>query len=458
VGRRVVASLALAVLLLALPGPVWAGSPRAEQWGLERVRAPEAWPTARGEGAVVAVLDTGVHLSHPDLAPRLLRDTAGRVVGRDLVDGGAPQDEHGHGTLVAGVVAAAADAGIDGPGMAGVAPEARILPVRVLDAAGRGRLTDVDAAIRWSVDQGADVINLSLELATPLPGDLLGSGLDRAVRYAWDRGVVVVAAAGNSGTPFTDFRSSTPVLLVGATDREDRRATFSDGGRSDMVMAPGVGILSTSCVAPCGTDAASAYARASGTSFAAPHVAAAVALLRSAGYSPAEAVSRLRTTAVRVPTRGFVTSGHGRIDVAAAAGDRATPEATPTPAPTAAPDPAPAPGPTPRPPDSATPAPPPEGQPAPTAAAPRPGPAQPARPSPAADRGAAGERPLAASRGGAAPERTSAGQLVAGEVVVPRPSRTPPTGPVRALAGGLVSLAGVLTLGAWRRTGAAPPI
>jgi serine protease len=313
------------LLVLTLPaGAAWGAGPRADQWGLERIGAPAAWETARGERTVVAVVDTGVHLTHPDLAPRLLRDRAGGVVGLDLVDGGAPHDEHGHGTLVAGVVGAAADAGVGGPGITGVAPDVRLMPVRVLDGDGRGRVSDIATGIRWAVEHGADVVNLSLESMAPLPGDVLGSGLDEAVREAWDQGVVVVAAAGNSGTPFTDFRSSTPVLLVGATDRDDRRAAFSDGGRSDMVMAPGVDIVSTAC-APCRRGGGAGYATADGTSFAAPHVAGAVAVLRSAGDDHEEAVDRLRRTAVRVPGGALVATGHGRIDLAAAVGGPSAP-------------------------------------------------------------------------------------------------------------------------------------
>jgi subtilisin family serine protease len=379
--RRPAWGVAVALVLHLLLAPATGmASPRSEQWGLERIRAPEAWATTRGAGIVVAVVDSGVQLDHPDLAPRLLRDATGAVVGLDLVDGGAPEDRNGHGTLVAGIVAAAADAGIDGPGVAGVAPDARILPVRALDDRGRGRVADIDRGIRWAVDQGAHVVNLSLELATPLPGDLAGSGLDDAVRYAWERGAVVVAAAGNSGSPFTDFRSSTPVLLVGATDRDDGRAPFSDGSRRDMVMAPGVDVITTACTAPCGPGS-SRYGRATGTSFAAPHVAGAVALLRAAGYDAAGAVARLRATAEPVRRGLLVGTGHGRIDVAAALAGRPAPapserETAPTPTP---PPPAPAtpPSPSPSAPPAPAPATPPPPSPAPPPAAP-PAPAAPA--------------------------------------------------------------------------------
>jgi subtilisin family serine protease len=316
--RGALVGLLLVLGLVATPAGAADAQPREQQWGLHQVRAPEAWQQSRGQGVVVAVVDTGVDHTHPDLAPRLLRDGRGRVVGRDVVDGGRAQDGNGHGTHVAGIVAAAADAGVRGDGIVGVAHRARIMPVRVLDDEGRGSMADLDAGIRWAVDNGADVINLSLESAVPLPGELVTTGPDDAVRYAWERGVVVVAAAGNSGAPFTDYRSSTPVLLVGATDRDDRRARFSDAGRSDMVFAPGVDIISSTCD-PCGQRARHGYGRMSGTSFASPHAAGAAALLLAHGADHEQAVERLRATAVDLEGGGIgVSTGHGRIDAAAA--------------------------------------------------------------------------------------------------------------------------------------------
>jgi serine protease len=455
-GRTGVVALLAALLLVPA---VASASPRAEQWGLERIRAPEAWGAARGGGTVIAVLDTGVHLGHPDLAPRLLRDGDGQVVGLDLVDGGPPHDEHGHGTLVAGVIAAATDRGIGGPGISGVAPEARLLPVRVLDERGDGRISDVDRGIRWAVDHGAHVVNLSLESATPLPGDLLASGLDDAVRYAWERGVVVVAAAGNSGTPFTDYRSSTPVLLVGATDQADRRAGFSDGGRSDMVMAPGVDVVSTACRGPCGPDAEVGYGRANGTSFAAPHVAGAVAVLRSAGLTPADAVDALRSTAVPVSGGTLVRTGHGRIDLAAAVGASTAPPSRTTPAPqtSASPEPAASSPPPSTPPTASATAPP---SPSATAAPAEEGTSP---PSPSDDGGASPtsvvpvaddadvDDPSSEDPGdGSAESRTDAGADL-GVVTVPS-SPEPPTR-LRAVAAGLVLLSGAAVVATRRRFG-----
>jgi subtilisin family serine protease len=332
---------------------------RPQQWNLERIGAPSVWSGASGEGQVVAVVDSGVDLDHPDLADRLVRDDDGRALGRDVVeDDDVPQDPLGHGTMVAGIAVATADNGV---GIAGVAPQARLLPVRVLDEDGRGTSRDVDEGIRWAVDHGATVVNLSLESAASGDGDTLLGGATvaapvEAVQYAWDRGVVVVAAAGNSGSGFTDYPSSSPVVLVGASDRDDERTSFSDSGRDDLLMAPGVDIVSTWCREAgddrCAPDTHS-YGIADGTSFAAPHVAGALAVLRSAGLDPEQAVQRLRATARDLDDRGRDDrTGYGLVDVAAAA-DGVSPAPSPgtatspaSPPPTASPTPSPAPSPT----------------------------------------------------------------------------------------------------------------
>jgi subtilisin family serine protease len=237
-------------------------------------------------------------------------------VGVDLVDGGAPDDEHGHGTLVAGVIAATEG---NGEGIAGVAPEASIMPIRVLDDVGAGQGRNVDAGIRWAVDNGADVINLSLESVKQEDGSSVGPGAPtEAVRYAWQHGVVVIAASGNNGSSVSDYPDDSPVLLVGATDEQDRPTRFSDHGRADAVLAPGVGIVSTWCRGP-GESGCSGgthnYGVAEGTSFAAPHVAGIAAMLAAEGHTANEIVKRIRATAVDVGDRAH---GHGRVDAAAA--------------------------------------------------------------------------------------------------------------------------------------------
>lgn len=337
--RRTVPGWALlgaaAVLVITAVAALAAEDPyRPQQWGLEQIGAPEAWRTVEGAGIVIAVLDTGVDLDHPDLRDRFVRDGDGEVVGKDFVDGDdVPQDENGHGTMVAGIAVATAD---NGEGIAGVAPAARLLPVRVLAADGSGRYADLDEGIRWAVDAGADVVNLSLERARE-PG-AVGSTVGAlttpvsAVQYAWDRGVVVVAAAGNSGNDATEYPEDSPVLLVGASDREDRKAGFSNAGRSDAILAPGIEVVSTWCDPEEGGCAADRrYGVASGTSFAAPSVAGAAALLRSLGLDHRATVERLRSTARDLGPEGpDPDTGVGRLDVAAAVARPADPSPSPS--------------------------------------------------------------------------------------------------------------------------------
>ncbi|MDP9022125.1 MAG: S8 family serine peptidase, partial [Actinomycetota bacterium] len=315
----VVASLSLAAAQAAPNDPHFPA-----QWGLTQIGAPEGWTLSRGAGVVVAVIDSGVDLTHPDLVDAFAGRPDGRILGYDFVDGDEdPTDEHGHGTMVAGIIAARTSNGI---GVASVAPQARLMPIRVLDREAAGTSDHVDAAIRWAVDNGAHVINLSLEVHRDSGVSIVHAqqAPDAAVRYAWQRGVAVVAAAGNDSDAFTDFAADVPVLLVGATDQRDQPANFSDFGRRDAVMAPGVEIRSTWCD-PCGAGARHSIGQSSGTSYAAPHVAATVALLRASGSSSAQAVERVRATAVDLGTPGPDSrTGYGRLDAAAAVGVRTT--------------------------------------------------------------------------------------------------------------------------------------
>ena len=305
-----------------------------QQWAVQRVRAVEAWEATRGSGVVIAIVDSGVDLVHPDLEDRLLRDDRGRVVGHDFVDDDAePLDEHGHGTMVAGIAAATA---ANGAGIVGVAPRARIMPVRVLDEQAAGTAADVAAGIDWAVDHGADVINLSLESAVAEDGTA-GEAPAAAVAAAWRAGVVVVAAAGNDGSGFDDYPRRSPVLLVGATDRDDRRAGFSDDTRSDAVVAPGVEIVSTwRCLAGANRECPHgehSYGQSSGTSYAAPHVAGVVALLRADGLDPVAALRRVRASARDGGARGRdAATGYGLIDAAVAVDVREPLAASPSPA------------------------------------------------------------------------------------------------------------------------------
>jgi subtilisin family serine protease/subtilase family serine protease len=245
------------------------------------IDAPEAWAISTGSPAVtVAVIDTGIDYNHPDLATHY----AG---GYDFVHGTFdPLDDHGHGTHVAGTIAASIDNLTGSPaaaeGVVGVAPQARILAYKV--CAGDGTCTDfaVIQAIARAVADGAQVINMSL-------GDTVYSqSLADAVQAAWNAGVVIVAGAGNDGvtTPFYPAALDN-VIAVGAFDQDHRRASFSNYGNWVDISAPGNYILSTYPASKCeeaGTPGdTGCYAWLSGTSMATPHVAGAAALLWSRG-------------------------------------------------------------------------------------------------------------------------------------------------------------------------------
>jgi subtilisin family serine protease len=307
--RRLVL-LAVAGLLAVVPAARAAPDPlRPQQWGLDMVEADPAHQVATGAGAVVAVIDSGVQADHPDLAGRLLP-------GYDFVDNdGTPQDGNGHGTHVTGIVAA--DAG-NGIGVEGVAPGAMVLPVRVLGNDGSGTTDDVIKGIDYAIGRHADVINLSLGSDVPLLGGSTPE-FDQAIARALDAGIVVVAAAGNSGFPACDQPSGQGRLLcVGAVDRSGNRAVYSNFGTGLGISAPGGSglpfdhdIIST--VPP------STYEEMAGTSQATPHVAAVAALLAGLGVHGQAAVRRILATARDVGSPGpDATYGAGIVDARAA--------------------------------------------------------------------------------------------------------------------------------------------
>jgi subtilisin family serine protease len=342
---------AATLLLLALPQAAGAactnkasaydrgGPPRSgvvndplfpRQWGLQQINAPGAWARgARGNGVTIAIVDSGVDRSHPDLRSKLLagtdlvRSTAG------LTGPGCPgsQDENGHGTHVAGIAAAVTNNGI---GVAGTAPGARILPVRVLDANGAGETTAVDAGIRWAANHGARVINLSLGGDTPLIGSLPGSAPDteKAVAYAYSKGAVVVAAAGNESSPLCDYPAAAKnAVCVAATDRNGLPAAYSNlpasPGGTVAVRAPGgegdplfcesdLDIWSTmwpnSPDDNCG-GTIRGYDTLAGTSMSTPFVSGVAALLAGRGLSAPQILQCLKTKSsnngVYEPVNGY---------------------------------------------------------------------------------------------------------------------------------------------------------
>jgi subtilisin len=238
------------------PAPAAAGDAEVP-WGVARVNAPAAWSRGQGQGVRVAVIDTGVDCTHPDLQCDF---ASGMNI---LAPGTDPMDDNEHGTHVSGTIAARQD----GKGVVGVAPKATIIPVKVLDKDGAGSLSDIVKGINWATKAGVDVINMSLG------GDTGSPALQRAVNKALAAGVVIVAAAGNSG-PGPDtvgFPGGYPgVIAVAASDNTDAVAKFSSRGAAVAVIAPGVDINST---IPGG-----GYAKFSGTSMASPHVAGLAAL------------------------------------------------------------------------------------------------------------------------------------------------------------------------------------
>ncbi|WP_246999073.1 S8 family peptidase [Halosolutus gelatinilyticus] len=265
-------------------------------WGIERVEADVAHDSGYGgAGASVSVIDTGIDSSHSDLE--------GNVAGGACFSGCSEgcetcwDDDNGHGTHVAGTAGAA----LNGDGVVGVGPDVDLYGVKVLDGNGTGTYSDIAAGIEWTADQGIDVANLSL-------GGRYSGVIHDACRYAAERGVLLVAAAGNGGcaTCISYPAAFEECIAVSATDRDDTLANFSASGPEIELVAPGVDVLST--------YPDDDYQRLSGTSMAAPHVAGAGAQLMATGLSRADARQRLRDTAddIGLPAE---QQGYGLVNV-----------------------------------------------------------------------------------------------------------------------------------------------
>ncbi len=267
------------------------------QWGLTSIKADKAWDISEGSGdIIVAVADTGVDVNHPDLASRL-------VYGYNAINNtNSTDDDNGHGTHVAGISSGIIN---NSRGIAGVAGKSKVMPIKVLDSSGSGYTFNIAKGIMWAADHGAKIINLSL--GSPYHDNYLQD----AINYASDKGVLIIAAAGNSNTSAPSYPAAlNNVIAVSAIDRSNDRAYFSNYGSYIDIAAPGTSIYSTTFDG--------AYGSMSGTSMACPFVSGAAALIWSLNTekSPAEIEDILKSTAYDLGSRGRDDAfGYGLVDV-----------------------------------------------------------------------------------------------------------------------------------------------
>ena len=304
---RSLAAAAVVILTTSLPAAAATSQPNDyyfaahTQWALygapASINVPAAWCASTGSGIVVADIDTGADFSHEDLGGKLLAgaafvnpsgDSSGRMTGAGQA---AVADDNGHGTMTAGLIIANTNNRL---GIAAVAPDARALIVKVIDSSGHGNPSDVAAGMRWAVDHGANVLNLSLSSSQLVVtgGVSDGSPISQAADYAAEHGVAVAFAAGNDSSGFNPYQlleDKPTVLVVGALARDGSVPSYSNGGAS--IYAPGgdgyagsdpPGRLAHNVVSTYNGDA---YVTAAGTSIATPMVSGTFALLMAHGYS-----------------------------------------------------------------------------------------------------------------------------------------------------------------------------
>ncbi|WP_125666540.1 S8 family peptidase [Paenibacillus baekrokdamisoli] len=282
--------------LLHVHGMVFKSTAREKgiPWGVQEIKAPQAWSLTTGHRIKVGVIDTGVDFSHPDLRYSLAR-------GINLLNRAAlPHDDNGHGTHIAGTIAAANQL----RGMIGVAPRSIIYPVKAFDNNGSAFVSDIVLGIEWCVRNRVDVINMSFGMKTR------SKSLLNAVNNAYNAGIIIIASSGNDGKRKSiDYPARYPqTIAVGATNRLRRVAPFSNRGHYIDIYAPGDKILSSWLRGK--------YNEMSGTSMATSHVSGAIALLLAhrPGLSPGEIKSILKRS--MLPLRGTKTPRvTGELDV-----------------------------------------------------------------------------------------------------------------------------------------------
>ncbi|MBS3908153.1 MAG: S8 family peptidase [Actinobacteria bacterium] len=284
-------------IVVALGGKTIAESTQALPWGIDRINADLVWPVSIGSGVKVAVIDTGIDIAHPDLAANVKGGF--NAINRKA----SANDDHGHGSHVAGIVAAV-DNSI---GVIGAAPKAELFAVKVLDKTGSGRISDVIEGLQWAVDNRIQVANMSLGTTT------YSKALHKAVKNACSTGLIIVAAAGNNGPGLNTVNYPArfnEVIAVAATDENNLVTSFSSRGPEIDVAAPGSNIYST--------FNNGGYATLNGTSMAAPHVTGAVALKLQINpeLTPLQILEQLKRTASYLQNTTPEEQGSGLVDAA----------------------------------------------------------------------------------------------------------------------------------------------
>jgi len=283
----------------------------SQQWSIPKMKVDTAWDTTKGDPSVIiAVIDTGVDVDHPDLMSNF-------VSGYNTINNTAnADDDHNHGTHVAGIAAGVID---NSAGIAGIAGKSKIMPIKAMGSDGTGQMSDVIEGIYWATDNGAKVINMSLGFSAPSAP----KSLQDAVDYAYGKGVVIVAAAGNDNTGTPRYPAAlNHVIAVAATDSNDKKASFSNFGNHIDVAAPGVNILSTL------KDGQ--YGMMNGTSMAAPNVSGVVALImaHNPSMTPGQVETLLTSTSTDLgaPKKDSIF-GYGLVNAFAALNGKVATEA-----------------------------------------------------------------------------------------------------------------------------------
>jgi serine protease len=284
-----------------------------QQWHMTRIGAEQAWGLSIGRGVTVAVVDTGIACEDfGDFKKATDLNLTRCVDGYNFVKGGKhANDDHGHGTHVAGTIAQSTNNGV---GVAGLAFGARLMPVKVLSANGWGTTTGVADGIRWAADHGAQVINLSLG------GPRNSAVLQAAVNHARSRGALVVASAGNSGGRVGYPGACEGAVGVSATDRNDSIAWFSSRGKGVDIAAPGVSVVQQT-ICDRGRGGCEVFPAFNGTSMSSPHVSGVAAMLVGLGVTDPDALEKtLYATAKSIDDsdKGRANFGHGLLQASAA--------------------------------------------------------------------------------------------------------------------------------------------